>query len=83
METIKQGTFIVCLFKGTPVVKFNSQKIILNTGGWFTYTTKRKMNEVSNNFGLGFSIFQKKGEWIVDYKGEWLHMTGNTLTLRR
>lgn len=51
----------------TDVVKFNDKVIELNTGGWFTVTTKLRLNQASAQFGLGYSVYQKKGEWFVKY----------------
>ena len=39
--------------------------VVLNTGGYWTATTKRRMNEVSVQYNLGFQVFQKKGKWYV------------------
>jgi hypothetical protein len=38
----------------------------LNSGGYRTSTTKTRMNQASNEYGLGFSVFQKAGKWYVD-----------------
>jgi hypothetical protein len=54
----------------TIIVKWNASEIILDTGGWKSVTTKRKMNQTANQFNLGFSIFQRKGTWYVQ-KDEW------------
>lgn len=53
----------------TDVVKFNKDYIILNSGGWLTITTKTRMNQASNQYKLGFYVFQKNHEWFVDHKG--------------
>ena len=39
--------------------------IRLNSNGWQTTTTKRKMNQASNQFCLGFSVYQKDFDWFV------------------
>lgn len=49
----------------TPVVAFNGQKIVLDSGGWLTSTTKNRMNQTANQFALGFYVFQKKRQWFV------------------
>ena len=51
----------------TQIVRFNDDEIILNSGGWQTVTTKRRMNQVSDVFHLGFRVSQRQGEWFVDY----------------
>ena len=54
----------------TAVVKFNHNEIILNSGGWETVTTKSRMNQTSNQFDLGFNVYQKDFEWFVNYNGK-------------
>lgn len=57
-------------FYHTDVVRFNAEKIILDSGGWKTATTKTRMNQASNQFDLGFSVFQKDHEWFVEVDGK-------------
>lgn len=57
------------VYHSTEVVKVFPSKIILNTGGWRTATTRTRMNQTSSQFGLGFQVFQKAGEWFVSYYG--------------
>ncbi len=59
-------------YHGTAVVIFNSEEISLDSGGWRTSTTKNRMNQASNQFNLGFGVFQKNFEWFVDFNGETL-----------
>ena len=54
-------------FHHTIVVAFNESEIILNSGGWFTNTTKIRMNQTSNQFNLGFNVFQKDLSWFVEF----------------
>ncbi len=42
--------------------------ITLRTGGWRSVTTKRKMVQASNQFGLGYGVTQRKGEWFVCFR---------------
>jgi len=70
-------------YHGTEVVKFDNKHIALNTGGWFTNTTKTRMNQTSNQFGLGFSVYQKGWNWFVDFKGETIAFDGSKITLER
>jgi hypothetical protein len=53
------------IYRGTPVVTFTHNKVVLQTRGWFTQTTKTRMNQASNQFHLGFRVFQKGFEWFV------------------
>lgn len=45
-------------------------KVILNTGGWFTPTTKKRMNQFAEDNGLRFQVYQQDFEWFVDL-GSW------------
>jgi hypothetical protein len=53
----------------TTVVQFDHLHIKLNSGGWRTVTTKTRMNQASNQFGLGYRVYQKNYDWFVDYQG--------------
>lgn len=77
------GEMVKVKYHTTDVVSFDNEKIILNTGGWFTNTTKKRMNQASEQFNLGYNVFQKAGEWFVYYKDELVKFEGNTLTLAR
>ena len=70
-------------YHSTDVVSFTAEKIMLNTGGWETATTKLRMNQVSNQFKLGFTVYQKDWEWFVAYRGEVIPFDDRTITLMR
>ena len=53
------------IYHDTPVVAFDNNIIRLDSGGWRTPTTKTRMNQSSNQFGLGFSVYQKNYKWYV------------------
>lgn len=53
----------------TDVVSFSETIIILRSGGWETVTTKRRMNQISEEYDLGFSVYQLKGKWFVSFPG--------------
>lgn len=57
-------------YHSTPVVCFDGEKIVLNSGGWLTPTTKRRMNQAAKQFELGFSVYQKAGNWAVVFDGQ-------------
>tara|TARA_R100000781_G_scaffold50744_1_gene33548 strand:+ start:1313 stop:1585 length:273 start_codon:yes stop_codon:yes gene_type:complete len=67
----------------TDVVQFDNDKITLNNGGWYTSTTKRRMNETSEQFNLGFKVYQRNYDWLVDYKGKTYCFESNKLVLNR
>ena len=83
------GESIVYLH-GTPVVKIkrvNSRTayqsdmwiIQLNSRGYRTATTKRRMNEVAGEYNLGFKVYQKNFDWYIDItqklRGKWQSCT--------
>ena len=57
--------YTVIRYHATPVVKFNNTLVILNTGGWYTATTKVRMNQAAQQFGLNYGVSQRKGQWYV------------------
>ena len=70
-------------YHSTDVVTFSPKRIVLNTGGWFTNTTRTRMNQAANQFNLGFSVYQKKFRWFVEFNGRTVAFDGNTVTLAR
>ena len=52
-------------YHDTAVVQFNNNVVELDTGEFLTKTTKARMNQVSEVFGLGFEVFQRNFEWFV------------------
>ena len=50
------GGIVTIKYHATNVVTFNDKEIVLRTGGWKTKTTKARMDQASNQFGLGYSI---------------------------
>lgn len=54
------------VYYGTYVVVFTDKDVRLNSGGWQTVSTKARMNLASDEFNLGFGVYQRKGKWFVD-----------------
>ena len=77
------GTIKVILYS-TKIVEWNHNRdsIILNNGGWMTVTTKRRMNQVAEQFDLGFTVYQKDFEWYVVLNGQTLPFE-NGMELRK
>lgn len=71
------------VYHATAVVRFDDTKIILDTGGYQTVTTKRRMNQAANALGLGFRVFQVRNRWEVHYQGKIYPYLGNKITLDR
>jgi hypothetical protein len=62
---------IAVRYCSTDIVVFNDRTVTLNSGGWRTATTKRKMQQASNQFRLGFGIWQEDYCWYVSrYQGD-------------
>lgn len=59
----------VITYHSTQIVKYDDQSIVLNSGGYQTVTTKRRMNEVASTLGLGFRVYQENFDWFVVYGG--------------
>jgi hypothetical protein len=50
----------------TTIVEWTPSGIRLRHGGHDTLTTKKKMNQASKQFELGFSVFSHHGTWFVN-----------------
>ena len=54
------------VYHSTEVVKVIDNKYaVLDSGGWLTPTTKRRMNQASSEFRLNFQVFQRGYVWYV------------------
>ncbi len=70
----QDGVLRVTYHSTNVVTVYPNGRIVLDTGGWQTATTKARMNQASNQFGLGFCVYQKAFQWYVDIDGhtiEW------------
>lgn len=56
------------VYHSTPIVTWDRTRrtVTLDSGGWRTATTKTKMNQTSQEFDLGFCVYQRRGNWFVD-----------------
>lgn len=70
-------------YHATRVVEWDEYEIELNTGGYRTATTKLRMNQTSDQYGLGFRVFQKDFRWFAEFRGNTVIFYGETLTLVR
>lgn len=65
----REGETTRVTYHSTVVVAFTNETVVLNSGDWFTPTTKTRMNQASHQFGLGYVVFQRDWHWWVAYKG--------------
>lgn len=78
------GLDTLVTYHSTPVVTFDEERVVLNTGGWFTNTTKLRMNQTANQYNLGFGVYQHKFDWYVSLpNGETREFTSNTIEFSR
>ena len=61
----KNDDILIVRYWNTDIVKITKDSIMLDNGGFYTATTKRRMNQASLQFGLGFNVFQKDYQWFV------------------
>ena len=62
---------LIVTFHNTAVVQVvNDRYVILNSGGWLTPTTKRRMNQASRQYGLRFHVYQVDYAWYVSIKDD-------------
>ena len=55
--TIDQAGDLTCItYHSTQIVAFDRHNVSLRTGGWDSVTTRRKMNQASTQFGLGYGV---------------------------
>ncbi len=64
------------------VTVYPNGKIVLDTGGYFTSTTKTRMNQASSQLDLGFRVRQENYAWFVDIDGHTLEFGRGPLTIR-
>lgn len=62
----EQNGLKTIVYVSTPIVQWDSNKIILNNGGYQTVTTKRKMNQAASQFDLPYQVYQKNYQWFVN-----------------
>ena len=64
------------------VVIYPNGRIVLDHAGWTTPITLRRMNQVSEEFGLGYRVYQKSFAWYVAVDGHVLEFDKSPLTIR-
>ena len=72
IRTVKETGLTEVTYHHTAIVRFDDRRVILENDGYYTATTKKRMNQASNQFNLGFSVFQVRNLWFVTFQGETL-----------
>jgi hypothetical protein len=67
---VDEDGFTCVRYHDTVVIRFNDKEIILDEGGWFTNTTKLRINQASAQFNLGCYVCQKDYRWTIHYKDQ-------------
>ncbi|KKM06822.1 hypothetical protein LCGC14_1740070 [marine sediment metagenome] len=70
MVIVDEKGFTNVTYHETIIVDFNKDSIRLRNGGFFTRSTKDRMNQCSSQFALGFTVNQRKGKWYVVFKNK-------------
>jgi hypothetical protein len=78
----EDGAIIVTYHATNVVTRGIDGTITLDTGGWFTKTTKERMNQASDQFQLGYKVWQERGAWFVRYGGNGYPFDGDTITFK-
>ncbi len=79
---LTEGELVEVIYHNTKVVRFNliTRAVELNTGGYLTQITKRRMNQASKQYGLGFQVYQRDFTWFVQTEdGRNLPFDGNKI----
>jgi len=64
IEQDEQGKHV--RYHSTRVVTIHPNgDVTLRTGGWRSNTTKCRMNQAANQFGLSFRVYQQDFDWFV------------------
>ena len=52
------------------VYDHNTQAVKLNTGGWYSNTTKSRLNAILSEVKYGCAEFQKQWNWYVSFNNQ-------------
>ncbi len=80
-----EGAVGAVVYEDTVIAAWNETGIRLSSGGWrgLTPATKYKMNQVSNQFNLGYKMLQREGEWFALWNGKEFPFIDYTVLLSR
>lgn len=70
-------------YHDTVILFFNDFSIEISCGKYPTKTTRKRLNQVSKDFKLGFEVICQQKNWFVIYKNETLGFYNGITLLRR
>src|SRR6185436_8413952 len=66
-----EGLETIVKLYNTDIVTSHPQYVKLNNGGWYTATTRNRINQASDEIGFGVKVFIRKGfMWASDGTNE-------------
>jgi hypothetical protein len=72
---------LIVRYHDTDVVRVSSTLVYLDTGGWFTKSTKDRINQAANQYDLGFNVHQKARQWfVVTKRGDTFQFKANAIS---
>lgn len=72
---------LTVIYHETPIVRVFHDRIMLDSGGYLSATTKRRMNQASDDHNLGYQVYQKRFAWYASYKGKNYEFVAGKITL--
>ena len=69
-KIVSEDNWHSVFYHNTPVLSFNpvERKVKLQNGGFSTQTTKKRINQASELFGLNVQVYQERFVWYVNNK---------------
>lgn len=65
-EVLSTSEGVVVIYHKTRVALLRTDgTIVLNSGGWRTVTTKKRINQALDTWGSHYGLYQEKGEWYL------------------
>ena len=62
----KSGEEIIFRLYHTNIVVIRPHEVVLNSGGYQTVTTKRRMNEILKEYNINYTVEAYKGDWYIN-----------------
>ena len=69
------------VYHSTEVVRANltGKTVIFDNGGYFTATTKTRMNQALNQYNIPFRVLQKDFGWFIVQNGQVVEFENNKI----